>query len=177
VQHTAYDDFWKERSFIRRAAEITIPTLHGGVWYDHFGRGTLTSHEAIDAPKRLFMSPGSLMTRTDLGDGGFGRLQIRWFDHFLRGADNGVLDEPPVRLYLMGREDYIDEPAWPVPVVDTDFFLRAGPSGSRRPLARTGGSGSDSSSVKIHPRRPGCRSRRCRWSVHHPPPTAGAAGT
>jgi uncharacterized protein len=126
----AYDDFWKDRSFIRRAAEISIPVLHGGVWFDHFGRGTLTTHEAIDVPKRLFMAPGSLMTRSDLGDGGFGKLQIRWFDHFLRGAENGVLDEAPVRLYLMGAEDYIDEPAWPVASVDTDLFLREGPSGS-----------------------------------------------
>ena len=35
------------------------------------------------------------MTRTDLGDGGLGKLHVAWFDHFLRGADNGVLDEPP----------------------------------------------------------------------------------
>jgi uncharacterized protein len=129
-QHDAYDEFWKARSFVRRAAEITIPTLHGGVWYDHFIRGTITSHEALDVPKRLFVAPGGLATRTDLGDGGLGRLQVAWFDHFLRGADNGVLDEPPVRLYLMGRESYIDEPAWPVPAVDSTFFLREGPSGS-----------------------------------------------
>jgi putative CocE/NonD family hydrolase len=129
-QHDAYDDFWKGRSFIRRASQITIPTLHGGVWYDHFIRGTLTSHEAIDVPKRLFVAPGSLATSTALGDGGLGQLHVAWFDHFLRGADNGVLDELPVRLYLMGKEDYIDEPAWPVPAVDQDFFLRAGPSGT-----------------------------------------------
>lgn len=129
-QRPTYDEFWQSRSFIRRAAEIDIPTLHGGVWYDRFIRGTLSSHEAIDVPKRLFVSPGSLLTRTDLGDGGFGKMQIAWFDHFLRGAENGVLDEAPVRLYLMGREDYIDEPAWPVPAVDTDWFLRTGPTGS-----------------------------------------------
>ena len=64
-EHDTYDDFWKARSFLRRAHEITIPTLHGGAWYDHFIRGTLTSHEAIDAPKRLFVAPGSLATRTD----------------------------------------------------------------------------------------------------------------
>jgi uncharacterized protein len=128
--HDSYDEFWQERSFLRRADEISIPTLHAGVWFDHFIRGTLTSHEAIDVPKRLFVAPGSLMTRTDLGDGGFNDLQVRWFDHFLRGAENGVLEEPLVRLYLMGKEDFIDEPAWPVPAVDTDFFLRAGPSGS-----------------------------------------------
>jgi putative CocE/NonD family hydrolase len=128
--HDTYDGFWQGRSFIRRIDEIDIPTLHGGVWFDHFIRGTITSHEGVRAPKRLFVSPGSLATRTDLGDGGFGKIQIAWFDHFLRDADNGVLDEPAVRLYLMGREEYIDEPAWPVPVVDTNLYLAAGPTGS-----------------------------------------------
>ena len=152
-EHDAYDDFWKDRSFLRRADEIAIPTLHGGVWYDHFIRGTLTSHEAINAPKRLFVAPGSLATRTDLGDGGLGELHVAWFDHFLRGADNGVMDDPPVRLYLMGNEDYIDEPAWPVPALDTDFFLHAGPTGtvaSRNDGALAPGPGDDEPDVIVH---------------------------
>jgi putative CocE/NonD family hydrolase len=87
--HDAYDRLWQARSFLARIGEIDVPTLHGGVWFDHFIRGTLTCHEALVAPKRLFVSPGSLATRTDLGDGGFGKLQLAWFDHFLRDADNG----------------------------------------------------------------------------------------
>jgi uncharacterized protein len=153
-EHEAYDELWQDRSFIRRASEIDIPTLHGGVWYDHFIRGTLTSHEAIDVPKRLFVSPGSLATRSDLGDGGFGKIQIAWFDHFLRGADNGVLEEAPVRLYLMGREDYIDEPAWPVPTTDTELFLCGGPSGSAASLndglLRPQRGGHDAPEVIVH---------------------------
>ena len=129
-EHDAYDEFWKARSFIARAKQITIPTLHGGVWFDHFIRGTLSSHEAIEVPKRLFVGPGSLATRTDLGDGGLSVLHVEWFDHFLRDAPNGVAEQPPVRLYLMGKEDYIDEPHWPVKSVDTDFFLGSGPTGS-----------------------------------------------
>lgn len=129
-QHGVYDEFWKERSFIRRAREITIPTLHGGVWYDHFIRGTLSSHEALEVPKRLFVGPGSLATRSDLGDGGLIALHVAWFDHFLRGTQNAVLDEAPVRLYLMGMEDYIDEPVWPIEAADHELFLRSGPSGS-----------------------------------------------
>src|SRR4051794_32162116 len=59
-QRDTYDDFWKSRSFLPRSHEIDIPTLHGGVWYDHFIRGTLASHAAINVPKRLFVGPGSL---------------------------------------------------------------------------------------------------------------------
>jgi uncharacterized protein len=129
-----YDDFWKSRSFFRRSEEITIPTLHGGVWYDHFIRGTLASHEAIQVEKRLFVGPGSLTTRLDLGDGGLAELHVAWFDHFLRGIENGVLDGPAARLYLLGEEKYIDEPTWPVPHVLAEMFLGSGPSNSAKSL-------------------------------------------
>jgi hypothetical protein len=129
-QRDAYDDFWKSKSFVRRSDEISIPTLHGGVWYDHFIRGTLASHAAINVPKRLFVGPGSLITRFDLGDGGLLSLTIDWFDHFLRGADNGVADGPQARLYKLGIEEYVDEPTWPVPTTEWDLFLCSEPSGS-----------------------------------------------
>jgi hypothetical protein len=129
-QRPTYDDFWKAKSFLRRADEISIPTLHGGVWYDHFIRGTLSSHAAIRVPKRLFVGPGSLITRFDLGDGGLTSLTIDWFDHFLRGADNGVLDGPPARIYLLGAEEYVDVPTWPVPTADRDLYLSPVQSGS-----------------------------------------------
>ncbi len=128
--HADYDEFWRSRSVIARAHEITIPTLHGGVWFDHFIRGTLTSHAAVDVPKRLFVGPGSLITRFDLGDGGLSALNVAWFDHFLRGADNGVMDGPAARLYLLGAEEYIDEPVWPVPSEPFELFFAAGASGS-----------------------------------------------
>jgi uncharacterized protein len=133
-QRDTYDEYWKSRSFFRRSGEISIPTLHGGVWHDHFIRGTLSSHEAIDVPKRLFVGPGSLATRSDLGDGGLAELHVAWFDRFLRGADNRVADGPRARLYLLGDERYIDEADWPVPHVKSDLFLGSGPSGSAASL-------------------------------------------
>lgn len=128
--HDAYDDFWKQRSIIRRASEIRIPTLHGGVWFDHFIRGTLNTHEALDVPKVLVVNPGSLATRLELSDGGLAGLTVAWFAKFLQGVDNDVLDGPRARLYVMGLEDYVDEQSWPVSAVPNDLFLTAGPTGS-----------------------------------------------
>ncbi|WP_261575838.1 CocE/NonD family hydrolase [Frankia gtarii] len=129
-QHDAYDDFWRSRSFLRRAQETSLPTLHSGVWYDHFVRGTVASHEASEGPKRLFVGPGSLATRPELGDGGLTALQIAWFDHFLRGAKNDVLAGPQARLYLLGDERYVDMPSWPVPAVPTRYHLASSANGS-----------------------------------------------
>src|SRR5439155_9328200 len=53
-------------------------------------------------------------------------LQLRWFDHWLRGIDTGMLSEAPVRIFVMGANVWRDEQAWPLErAVDTPFYLRA----------------------------------------------------
>lgn len=127
--HKTYDSFWKERSYLRRLDEINIPTFHGGVWYDHFIRGTLAAHEGVTAPKRLIVGPGWHGSPRDAGDGEIHALERRWFDHYLRGDENGVLDEPPVRLYVYGAERWVDEARWPVPCNEVALYFAAGPGG------------------------------------------------
>jgi uncharacterized protein len=133
-EHHTYDNFWRERSFMARISEIDIPTLHGGVWYDHFGRGTLTCHDALNVDKRLFFGPGSLGTRSDLGDGGFGQMVLDWFDFFLRGTPKGVLKSSAARIYQMGLEAYLDEPVWPIPTDTYSLYLGSGPGGGAASL-------------------------------------------
>jgi uncharacterized protein len=40
---------------------------------------------------------------------------IRWYDHWLKGADNGIMDEPPVRYWLMGANEWRTGGDWPLP--------------------------------------------------------------
>jgi putative CocE/NonD family hydrolase len=127
--HKTYDAFWKERSYLARLVEIDVPVFHGGVWYDHFIRGTLAAHEGVNVPKRLFVGPGWHGSPEEAGDGGLYELECRWFDHFLRGEENGVLDEPAARLYVYGAETWLDEPEWPVPTESRELFLAPGPGG------------------------------------------------
>src|SRR5262249_25973204 len=42
-------------------------------------------------------------------------LQLRWFDHWLKGIDNGVEKEPKAKLFVMGENQWRNEPAWPTP--------------------------------------------------------------
>jgi putative CocE/NonD family hydrolase len=54
-------------------------------------------------------------------------LQLRWFDHWLKGSPNGANHEPPVRLFVMGSNVWRDEDDWPLP--DTSYqpyFLHSG---------------------------------------------------
>jgi putative CocE/NonD family hydrolase len=71
-------------------------------------------------------------------------IQLRWFDHWLKGVDTGLLDEPPVKLFVMGENRWRDEDEWPLTRArSTPYYLRAGgtlspePPGDERPDAFT----------------------------------------
>ena len=51
----------------------------------------------------------------------------RWFDHFLKGIDNGVTDEPPVYVFVMGPNRWYAEQDWPLPQTNwTNYYLHSG---------------------------------------------------
>jgi putative CocE/NonD family hydrolase len=133
VSHHSYDEFWQARSFERRLAGVTAPVLNVGVLHDHFIRGTMRFHEGLTVPRRMLLVPGALDLDATAGDGGLAGLQIRWFDYFLRGTENGVLDEPGVRYYLTGARQWTDQAEWPGAAEPTSLFLTAsgGGAGSR----------------------------------------------
>src|SRR5262249_31220809 len=63
------------------------------------------------------------LERTFAGDRYFGKsaavdydeIILRWMDHYLKGIDNGVEKEKPVRIFVMGDNVWRDEDAWPPP--------------------------------------------------------------
>ncbi len=53
-------------------------------------------------------------------------LQVRWFDHWLKGIDTGMMREAPIRLFVMGANIWRDEQEWPLArAVETRFYLRS----------------------------------------------------
>jgi len=78
--------------------------------------------------------PYSIPTSRGTGDIDFGpeaiielhAFQLRWFEHFLKGVENGVLEEPPVRLFVMGENRWRDENEWPLARTRyTEMFLHS----------------------------------------------------
>jgi uncharacterized protein len=125
---------------------VRVPTFNIGGWYDIFLADTLAHYRAMRAlgrPTKLLVGPwahGRSMNPIGELNFGFGAqtalidlqqdlgsLQLRWFDHWLKGIDSGLLAEPPVRLFVMGANVWRDEPDWPLArAVDTPLYLRAG---------------------------------------------------
>ena len=135
-----------------RYGEITAPMYHVTSWYDIFLHGGLANfsglrqHARTDAARRaqkLLIGPWAHLfpytspTSTGTGDIDFGaaalidlhEVQLRWFDQWLKGVDTGILDEPPVKLFVMGENRWRDEHEWPLARTRyTPYYLHSGGS-------------------------------------------------
>jgi hypothetical protein len=145
-------DYWK--GIDCRASAIHVPAFHIAGWYDIFIRNTIDNYirmksSSAEAPQRLLIGPWthgnyeSLIGDVDFGVGSSWMFvlpeeeQLRWFDHWLKGEQNGVLEEPPVRIFVMGINRWRSEDVWPLQrAVDTHFYLHSG--GSANTLAGDG---------------------------------------
>jgi putative CocE/NonD family hydrolase len=137
LAHPDYDDYWKHLSIEEYHSRITVPALNIGGWYDIFLGGTLRNYlgmreqgatEAARRGQKLLVGPwqhGSSRGPGIAGDHYFGLgsdplaidlegVLLRWFDCWLKGANNGIMDEPPVRLFVMGDNVWRDEQEWPL---------------------------------------------------------------
>ncbi len=144
LNHPARDEYWERWSIERRHANVRVPAFHIAGWYDIFLDGSirnyvgLRDHAADDRARngqRILLSPwhhvpwAPLVSGWDFGDearSGINDWLLRWFDHWLRGVENGVPDDPPVRIFVMGENRWRDEHEWPLRRAETvEFFLHS----------------------------------------------------
>ena len=118
--------YWERIAPGPRMAGVDLPALHIGGWYDFMLSGTLAGYREMAArgasPQKLVVGPWMHAPwGTRQGDTEFGptaaspvdELQVRWFDHWLKGIDTGLLEEPPISLYEMGGERWRTFDDWP----------------------------------------------------------------
>lgn len=115
------NSYWKDKSIYPFYDKIKVPTYIIGKCAHDTG-SFYDIYNGIKCPKRLVVKPlGSEERpwREDLD------LLIRWYDHWLKGNDTGVMDEPPIKLFVMGTNQWRYEKKWPLPGIEwTKCFLR-----------------------------------------------------
>jgi len=138
IAHPTLDAYWREHAVTTNIARVRAPVLQISGWYDD-SRGPIDYTNALNTVPghpfiRLVMGPGA-HKGVDYVAGEFGpqsrvdtrRLQLRWFDHYLLGKDNGVDREPPVDIFVFGDNAWRKEAAWPLSrAVATDWYLSSG---------------------------------------------------
>lgn len=125
--------------------EITVPNLEVVGWHDHAKGDMLLQQTLVKEGKtkaarkgsRLVIGPwshfppgGRRFGEIDFGpeaDVNLAALDIRWFDYWLKGKPNGVDRDAPVRIFVMGDNQWRDETQWPPKRArNMSFFLTGG---------------------------------------------------
>ena len=112
--------------FMDRVKSARVPTYLVAGWYDLFVRDMLILYANLSAPKRLLVRPldHSSIEKNQF-DLDFGVEAHRWFDYWLKGVNNGIMDEPPIHYYVLGspaKEAWKTADAWPLKSVERKNF-------------------------------------------------------
>jgi X-Pro dipeptidyl-peptidase len=126
-----YNPFWDDRNYLSTVDQVNCGILlsHGFNDFnvkpkqmDQFYQGV---KEKTDAPIKLMLHRGGHAQIWDHKDAKFFEYAHKWFDHFLYGIDNGIVDEIPevtIADNLTGKYEFYDQ--WPVPgSVYTKYYL------------------------------------------------------
>jgi putative CocE/NonD family hydrolase len=145
LAHPPADPWWDWAELRGKYGRVHAAVLNLSGWYDEaYGPdGATTNFNGLvkergekDARTRTIIGPwthgGQEKTRAgerEFGPGAaidYDELILRWMDHHVRGIDNGIDREKPVRLFVMGKNVWRDEDAWPpASAKPQTYFLRS----------------------------------------------------
>jgi putative CocE/NonD family hydrolase len=146
LAHPNYDGYWKQWSIEDHYSQIQVPVLSFGAWYDIFLGGTLRNYERLkteagtEAAKRgqrLVVYVGGHAggsSNRKVGAVDFGEklpidedeMTLRWYDSLLKGQASGVEHEKPVKIFVMGKNEWRDEDDWPLArAKSTRYYLHS----------------------------------------------------
>lgn len=127
--HQRRDDYWRHGSICEDYSAVTCPVLAVSGWADGYSNAVFRMLEHLSVPRLGLIGPWS-HKYPHLGEPGpaIGFLQevVRWWDHWLKGIQNGVMTEPMLRIWMQetvppltayqerpGR--WVGESQWPAP--------------------------------------------------------------
>jgi len=140
IANRPYDSgWWQERSARTYLDNIKVPVMsiapQGGQM--HF-RGQLAGYTEINAPKKLVIVPptGFWSHLHYLTNAALNRQMLRWFDHWLKGIDTGIMDEPEVAIFDSGTRSWRFEREYPIARTQwTEYFVSGDRLGEQQPAA------------------------------------------
>ena len=169
--HPHYDDYWRAEDCTLHFDQMKVPCFTIGSWFDFMCQGSVMSFvgRQPNSQQQLLLGPwlhGRTNKGSKVGDLVFPDNatwpdldhMVRWFDHWLKGADNGVEKDPTVRYYVMGATSEPGAPGnvwreaanWPPAAAETSFFLHEGGTlNNEAPLNASSGTSYDSD--PLHP--------------------------
>ncbi len=138
IAHNTLDSYWRQHAATTYIANVRAPVLSMAGWHDDSRGPTYYTDFLLKQPHHpnwhIVMNPGA-HKGVDYVAGDFGPsaryqyrdLQLRWFDHYLLGKNNGVDTLPHVDDFVMGDNVWRTENEWPLARQQlTNFYVSSG---------------------------------------------------
>lgn len=148
LSHPPEDSWWQWAELRNKYDRVHAAVLNLSGWYDdnygpegattNFVKLSETASRAGERDPRTHLLIGpwvhgvDAVAQTKAGEREFGpsavidydEIILRWMDHYLRGIDNGVEEDKPVRYFVMGENQWKEANAWPPAAQKTSYYLR-----------------------------------------------------
>lgn len=146
-KNTADDDYWRAIAYQTKESysKVNVPSLNVTGWFDANFPGSPMNYVAmrkygstagarrpslVIGPWPHSFNRSSKVGATDYGPNAvidWDGYVCRWFDHFLKGIDNGVTKDPQVHVFVMGANRWRAEKDWPLPQTKwVKYYLHSG---------------------------------------------------
>ena len=136
LSHQPRDEYWKQGSVCEDYSAIECPVYAVGGFADGYTNAVPRLLEGLSVPRKGLIGPWAHAFPDDASPGpsiGFLQECVRWFDHWLKGIENGVMDEPVLRVWMQKSVEpqpsyeerpgrWVAEPSWPSPRVETQHW-------------------------------------------------------
>ena len=141
IAHPDYDSYWKKISDEESFNKINVPVHTSGGWFDIFLQGTINgfvgvrkhgANENVRKNSRMIIGAWGHGPTQKYGDVDFGaannrvqfETELKWFDRYVKGIENGLEKLPPVEIFYMGVNQWQHEQDWPIPGTKfTPYYL------------------------------------------------------
>jgi uncharacterized protein len=152
LAHQRRDAYWQAGSVCEDYAAIECAVYAVGGFTDGYTNAVPRLLEGLPGPRKGLIGPWAHAFPDDALPGpsiGFLQECVRWWDHWLKGVDNGVMDEPTLRVWMQESVEprpsyqvrpgrWVAEPSWPSPNVETQRWTLPGDERSVRSPQSTG---------------------------------------
>lgn len=152
ADHPTYDKFWKDSSVRAHLNELKVPVYSVGGWYDNYVESDLDAFTILSKKNpedRIMIGPWPHVFSAPFEGVDFGKdwlvplrpEQLKWFGRWLKDEQPGAKDKPPdakeiaqeapVRIFVMGVNQWRDEQEWPLKrAMAEKFYLSGGNANS-----------------------------------------------
>lgn len=141
LTHQRRDAFWKQGSVCEDYSNIICPVYAVGGWADGYRNSIFRLMEGLSVPRKALIGPWSHeYPEVAVPDPKMGFLQecLRWWDHWLKGIDTNIMQEPMLRAWMQERQPpathytyrpgrWVGESAWPSATIQEQrYWLNTG---------------------------------------------------